>query len=214
MRTLLLILIGLTATVLSCKSEKQKEKARADKEATEIFSDALSKAKTKGFPLNYDSLMTAFAEKSNNDPNEALEYAKKFQKSVLMVEYTPERDVAADTAKYFELRLAKIWKESDATYLKFEVKNLTDKTVDNFWFEVSLKDKDGEYLQGKESVHIDNVRPGGVGIEDRAYFDIISNQISEIILEPYRLEVDGTKYPFDPNQVRILDNNYGIKMSF
>ncbi len=119
-----------------------------------------------------------------------------------------------DTNKYFELKLVKMWNSYGTGNIKFELKSLLNKTIDNFWVDVSLKSKKGDYLGEKKNLQIDNVKPNGTAVTDEPFIDVNVNNIGEMLLQPYLLQIEGKEYHFEPKQVRIMDNKYGVKVSF
>lgn len=198
----------------SCKSGKQKETERLNKESTEIFSTALADAKTKGFPLNYDSLMNAFAQKSLDSPAVALEYAKRFKEAISNVEYSKPQEPSGDTTKYFELKLVKKEVFVNSAKLDFQLKNLLDKPIEDFGLKASLWDKNGEYLADELTLTWENIRPGGIRIASTWWADIKLSDVGGVVLIPYELTINRQDYKFDGGNIRILENKLGIKLSF
>ena len=180
----------------------------------EIFSTALAKAKTKSLPFKYDSLLTAFTQKSIDSPEVALEYANRFKQFVSMLEYNREPNTSTDTTKYFELRLVNIEVYVGSAKLDFELKNLLDKTIYYFGLKASLRDKNGEYLADELSLTWENIRPNGIGIAGTWWADVKLNDIGGVLLIPYEVNVEGEVYRLNGRNVKIIENKYGLKVSF
>lgn len=214
MKVPIILLIGIMTLTFSCKSGKQKEIERLNKESTEIFSTALADAKVKGFPLNYDSLMNAFGQKSLDSPAVALEYAKRFKEAISNVEYNKPQEPSGDTTKYFELKLVKKEVYVGSAKFDFELKNLLDKPIEDFGLKASLRDKSGDYLADELYLTWKNIRPGGIGIESTWWADIKLNDVGGILLIPHELTVNGQDYKFDGGNIKILENKLGVKLSF
>lgn len=214
MKVSIILMLGIMTLTFSCKSAKEKENEKLNKESTEIFSTALADAKTKGFPLNYDSLMNAFAQKSLDSPAVALEYAKKFQEAISNVEYNQPQKTSSDTTKYFELKLVKKEVYVGSAKLDFELKNLLDKPIEDFGISASLRDKSGEYLADNLYLTWENIRPGGIGIASTWWADIKLSDVGGVLLIPHELTINGQDYKFDGGNIRILENKLGIKLSF
>jgi hypothetical protein len=209
-----ILLLAIITLLFSCQSAKEKENERLNKESTEIFSTALADAKAKGFPLNYDSLMNAFAQKSLDSPAVALEYAKKFKDAISNVQYNQPPEPSSDTTKYFELKLVKKEVYVGSAKFDFELKNLLDKPIEDFGLKAFLRDKNGDYLADELYLTWKNIRPGGIGIESTWWADIKLNDVGGILLIPHELKINGQDFNFTGENIRILENKLGVKLSF
>ena len=197
----------------SCDSEKDKEDKALYKEATLIMSRNIAALQSKGYTINVDSMTSAFAKKAHDSLRVAFKYAIDMQNSISTFPSKSEIDAIKDTTKIVDLELVKVWSESYNANLKFQLKNFMDKHVDNCWLKISLKDKTGGYLRKEEVIMFDNVRPNGISVTDETYLDLNPKEIGEILIEPYRLEIEGKVYKFYANSIRLTDNKFGIKVN-
>jgi len=115
---------------------------------------------------------------------------------------------------YWDLKLVKVWNQYNSAKIELELTNRFGKHIDIFWIKASLRDKAGEYLAGEERIHFDNIRPDGISVEGQSWSNINSNEIGKILLLPNRLEIEGEDIKFETNYVNILDNKYGIEVTF
>jgi len=207
--TVLFLIIILT----SCNSEKDKKDEALYKEATLVMSRNIATMQSKGYTINVDSMTTAFAKKAHDSLEVAFKYAIDMQNSLATFPSKKEIDAIKDTTKLVDLQLVKVWSESSNATLKFQLKSFVQNHVDKCWLKISLKDKNGGYLRNVETIMFDNVRPNGISVQDQTFLDLNPKEIGEILIEPYRLEIEGKVYNFYANSIRLTDNNFGIKLN-
>lgn len=115
---------------------------------------------------------------------------------------------------YFNVKLVRIWNDYGYAHIALEVKNRFGKHIDKLWIQAELRDKEGNYLAGKESIHYDNIRPDAVSVEEQGWTNTNVYNIGEIKLTPYLLEIEGQDYKFEIQYFKILENKFGIKVTF
>lgn len=213
LKNIFLIAVAIVV-LLSCKSEREKQVETINKEASKIFAEAMVKIKENGYNGNIDSLTKVLGKISRDSAELGLEYAKKMlviANTVKPEDYYEER---VDTTKYFELRLVNQEYYGSYAQLDFELKSLMNRHIDKFWLKASLRDKKGEYLAGEGDIMWDNIRPSGIAIGEISWKNIKLDEIGGVILSPNNLEVEGENYQLNGNNVRIISNKYGVKVTF
>jgi hypothetical protein len=208
------LFLAIITLLFSCQSAKEKENERLNKESTEIFSNAIAEAKANGFTFSYDSLMKDFAQKMHDNPSTAFEYANKFKSAISTLKNQQSTAASNDTTKYFEIKLVKKEVYVGSAKFDFEIKNLLDKPIEEFSLKASLRNKNGDYLADELYLTWKNIRPGGIGIESTWWADIKLNDVGGILLIPHELKINGQDFNFTGDNISILENKLGVKLSF
>jgi len=215
----LTFILILAVAVIGCKSEREKQIEKINKESIEILSEVTSKLIVANVitQAQADTIIQTYTKIASDSAELGYQYAiivKDFANSPESYQQTNNQSNSTDTTTYFDLKIVKKWNDYGYAHLSIELTNRFDKHIDNFWIEAELRDKNGNYLAGKQSIHYNNVRPGKKMVEEESWENTNVNEVGSVLLTPYRLEIEGQVYNFETRYVKILDNKYGIKVTF
>lgn len=212
------IVFFIMMILISCKSEREKKIEAINKQSCDILSNALAEIMVDGNKINSDSIMNVYIKISSDSAELGLKYAMNISEAVRIyktgINNNESMSTSSDTIKYFEIKLVDKKNIGGYAELTFQFKNLLEKHIDKFWLDATLRDKNENYLAGKDYVMLDNIRPNGIGIDDASWENINLKEIGKVILTPSTLEIEGQDYQFNESNVRILPNKFGINVTF
>jgi len=117
-------------------------------------------------------------------------------------------------SSFFDLKLVRRYNNYSYAHIVLEFKNRSGKHVDKLWLKLELRDKEGNYLAGKEYIHFTNIGVNSSFTEEGVWKNINANDIGEIVFSLSYLEVEGVLYDFQNKYFEMMDNKYGIKSHF
>lgn len=95
-----------------------------------------------------------------------------------------------------------------------ELFNFSESFIDRFWLQAQLFDKNGYPLSEKETIQFDYLLEDSKTNEQAVWFDVDINNVKEIRLNVDDFVVEGEKQDFQPMYVNIIENQFGIRVSF